>query len=67
MFGSGANAIRRPSIWRPTSSRGQWVWSPQLASSGPELVFVDLQAQPAHLYRNALLIGYSIISNGRMG
>jgi hypothetical protein len=48
-------------------AHGQWVWSPQLAPSGPVLVFVDLQAQLAYVYRNALLIGYSTISSGRKG
>lgn len=48
-------------------AHGQWVWSPQLAPSGPVLVLVDLQAQLAYVYRNALLIGYSTISSGKKG
>lgn len=47
--------------------RGQWVWTPQLAESGPMLVLVDLNSQLLYVYRNSVLIGYSSVSSGKKG
>ena len=41
---------------------GEWVWAPQIAKSGPVLVYVDLGRQRATVYRNGVRIGVSTIS-----
>jgi L,D-transpeptidase catalytic domain len=46
---------------------GQWVWAPQIAPTGPILVYVDLGRQLATVYRNGVRIGVSTISSGRPG
>jgi hypothetical protein len=46
---------------------GQFVWSPDLAPSGPMSIVVDLAAQRAHVYRNGVQIGFTTISSGRPG
>jgi len=46
---------------------GQWVWKPEIAPTGPILVYVDLSRQLATVYRNGVRIGVSTISSGRPG
>jgi hypothetical protein len=46
---------------------GEWVWAPQIAPSGPVLVYVDLGRQAATVYRNGVRIGVSTISSGKDG
>ena len=46
---------------------GQWVWAPEIAPSGPVLVYVDLGRQLATVYRNGVRIGVSTISSGKDG
>jgi len=46
---------------------GEWVWAPQIAASGPVLVYVDLGRQRATVYRNGVRIGVSTISSGKDG
>src|SRR5438034_3670063 len=46
---------------------GQWVWKPEIAPTGPILVYVDLGRQLATVYRNGVRIGVSTISSGRPG
>ena len=46
---------------------GEWVWAPQVARSGPVLVYVDLGRQRATVYRNGVRIGVSTISSGKDG
>jgi hypothetical protein len=46
---------------------GEWVWAPQIAKSGPVLVYVDLGRQRATVYRNGVRIGVSTISSGKTG
>lgn len=46
---------------------GQWVWAPQIAPTGPLLVYVDLSRQRATVYRNGVRIAVSTISSGREG
>jgi hypothetical protein len=46
---------------------GQWIWKPEIAPSGPILVYVDLTRQLATVYRNGVRIGVSTISSGRPG
>jgi hypothetical protein len=46
---------------------GEWVFAPQIAKSGPVLVYVDLTRQRATVYRNGVRIGVSTISSGKPG
>ena len=46
---------------------GEWVWAPQIAKSGPVLVYVDLSRQRATVYRNGVRIGVTTISSGKDG
>lgn len=46
---------------------GEWVWAPQIAPSGPLLVYVDLSDQIATIYRNGVRIGVSTVSSGKPG
>src|SRR5215210_1182541 len=46
---------------------GEWVWKPEIAKSGPVLVYVDLGRQRATVYRNGVRIGVSTISSGKDG
>nr|NUR37317.1 L,D-transpeptidase family protein [Sphingomonas sp.] len=46
---------------------GEYVWAPQVAPSGPALLFVNLKSQRAILYRNGIPIGATTVSTGRPG
>ena len=46
---------------------GQYVWDPAAAPAGPIVVVVDLGDQIAHVYRNGIEIGYSLVITGRKG
>ena len=46
---------------------GQWVWAPEIAPTGPVLVYVDLGRQLATVYRNGVRIAVSTISSGKPG
>ena len=46
---------------------GEWVWAPEIAPTGPVLVYVDLGRQRATVYRNGVRIGVSTISSGKEG
>jgi hypothetical protein len=46
---------------------GEWVWRPEIATTGPVLVYVDLGRQRATVYRNGIRIGVSTISSGKDG
>ena len=46
---------------------GEWVLKPEIAPSGPVLVYVDLGRQRATVYRNGVRIGVSTISSGKDG
>ena len=46
---------------------GEWVWKPEIATTGPVLVYVDLGRQRATVYRNGVRIGVSTISSGKDG
>ncbi|WP_223276093.1 L,D-transpeptidase family protein [Sphingomonas daechungensis] len=46
---------------------GQWVWAPEVAPDGPVLVYVDLAAQIATVYRNGVRIAVSTVSSGKPG
>ncbi len=46
---------------------GEYVWAPQLSSSGPALLVVNLQTQKAVLFRNGVPIAATTISSGKDG
>jgi hypothetical protein len=46
---------------------GEWVLRPEIAPTGPVLVYVDLGRQRATVYRNGVRIGVSTISSGKDG
>lgn len=46
---------------------GEWVWAPQVAPSGPVLIYVDLTKQIALVYRNGVRIAATTISSGKPG
>ena len=46
---------------------GQWVWAPEIAPSGPVLVYVDLSTQTADVYRNGVQIAATTVSSGKPG
>jgi hypothetical protein len=46
---------------------GQWVWAPEIAPSGPVLVYVDLSTQTADVYRNGVRIAATTVSTGKPG
>jgi hypothetical protein len=46
---------------------GEWVWAPQIAPSGPLLIYVDLSRQLASVYRNGVRIGVTTVSSGKPG
>ena len=50
-----------------TLKPGEWVMAPQIAPSGPLMIYVDLSRQIASIYRNGVLIGASTISSGKPG
>lgn len=46
---------------------GQWVWAPEIAPTGPVLVYVDLSTQTTDVYRNGVRIAASTVSTGKPG
>lgn len=60
---SSVDLARAAETLRP----GEWVWAPQIALSGPLLVFVDLSAQRATIYRNGVRFGVTTVSSGKPG
>lgn len=46
---------------------GEWVWAPEVAPSGPVLIYVDLSRQIAMVYRNGIRIAATTVSTGRPG
>lgn len=46
---------------------GEWVWAPEVAPSGPLLIYVDLSTQRATVYRNGVRIAVSTVSSGKPG
>ncbi|MCJ0826239.1 L,D-transpeptidase family protein [Luteimonas sp. 50] len=51
----------------PVLAPGQYLWTPELAPSGPVVVVVSLPEQLAHVYRNGVRIGVSTVSTGMPG
>ena len=46
---------------------GEWVWAPNIAPSGPLLIYVDLSRQIATVYRNGVRIAVTTVSSGKAG
>ncbi|MXO58812.1 L,D-transpeptidase family protein [Altererythrobacter salegens] len=46
---------------------GEWVWAPQVAPSGPVMVYVDLTKQIGVVYRNGVRIAATTVSTGKAG
>ena len=46
---------------------GEWVWAPEIAPTGPVMIYVDLSRQIATIYRNGVRIGVTTISSGKDG
>lgn len=46
---------------------GQWIWAPQVAPTGPLLIYVDLSRQIATVYRNGVRIAVTTVSSGKPG
>ena len=72
IFGSGIVAAtetgRRPAGTPPEELKGgEFVWTPEVAPSGPLVVLVSLNQQFAYVYRNGLLIGYCPVATGKPG
>src|SRR3954470_14540044 len=68
-FGQGAKASAQLQLARQAEKLkpGEWVLKPEVAPSGPVLVYVDLGRQRATVYRNGIRIGVSTISSGKDG
>ena len=50
-----------------TLKPGQYVWAPELSSSGPALVVVNLETQRLVLFRNGVPVAASTVSSGKTG
>ena len=46
---------------------GQFIWTPEIAPSGPVLAVISLAVQRCYVYRNGVLIGVTTVSTGRPG
>lgn len=46
---------------------GEFVWRPELASTGPVQIVVSIPLQIAYVYRGGTLIGVTTVSTGRRG
>jgi hypothetical protein len=64
-FTQSANRSSELGIGKPKP--GQFLWSPELAPSGPMIIVVDLAVQRAFVYRNGVEIGATSVSSGRRG
>jgi lipoprotein-anchoring transpeptidase ErfK/SrfK len=69
LLAQGATVSSPPELARVAErlKPGEWVWAPQIAPTGPLLVYVDLSRQRATVYRNGVRIAVSTISSGRAG
>src|SRR3954471_2481239 len=69
LFGQGAPKSAQLELAKQAEQlkAGEWVWKPEIAPTGPVLVYVDLGRQRATVYRNGIRIGVSTISSGKDG
>ena len=69
LFGQGAPKSAQLELAKQAEQlkAGEWVWKPEIAPTGPVLVYVDLGRQRATVYRNGVRIGVSTISSGKDG
>lgn len=47
--------------------RGEYIWHPEIAPSGPLVLLVSLDEQRAYVYRNGIAIGVTTVSTGKRG
>ncbi len=68
-YAQGAKASSPPEFARKidTLKPGEWVWAPEVAPSGPVLIYVDLSRQIAMVYRNGIRIAATTVSTGKPG
>jgi hypothetical protein len=69
VFAQGASKSAQLELARQAEKLkpGEWVLKPEIAPTGPVLVYVDLTRQRATVYRNGVRIGVSTISSGKEG
>ena len=48
-------------------AEGEFVWVPEASPTGPVVVLVSLNKQQAFVYRNGIIIGYTLVSTGKKG
>jgi len=48
-------------------AQGEFVWNPEASPTGPVVVLVSLNKQQAFVYRNGIIIGYTLVSTGKKG
>ena len=48
-------------------AQGEFVWEPEVSTTGPVVVLVSLNKQQAFVYRNGITIGYTLVSTGKKG
>ncbi len=48
-------------------AQGEFVWAPEASPAGPVVVLVSLNKQQAFVYRNGIIIGYTLVSTGKKG
>ena len=48
-------------------AEGEFVWIPEASPTGPVVVLVSLNRQQAFVYRNGIIIGYTLVSTGKKG
>jgi hypothetical protein len=46
---------------------GEYLWTPELAPSGPVIIVVNLAQQITFVYRNGVRIGAAVVSSGKPG
>lgn len=68
-YAQGAVASSPPEFARDIEKLkpGEWVWAPEVAPSGPVLIYVDLSRQIAMVYRNGIRIAATTVSTGKPG
>ncbi len=65
-----ARARSSPHRWTcrpPSSSPGEFIWTPEAVPAGPVVMVISLDEQRAYVYRNGLRIGVSTVSSGKQG
>ena len=64
---TAAPAVRRPVADPASLAPGEFVWQPELATTGRVEIVVSIPLQRAYVYRGGTLIGVTTVSTGRPG